>query len=352
MVQFTPPPALPSLNSPSTFNSRAIALFQWLTSTFIPEAEAVSADDFADFSPVLGHRNKIINGQFGIWQRGTSFTANDYTADRWLLQEGAGAACTVSRQSFAVGQTDVPGDPVYFLRFARGTAGTAESFVSQRIEDVRTLSGQTATVTFWVKASAATEIDINLNQSFGSGGSASTLVNTAVSTGESVATSWTKKSFSVSIPSINGKSLDGADDYLALGFYRQHDSTNPTADVDIANVSLVGGDATNEADPGAWRDITTELLLAQRYYTVIDTPTYGYFYGEANDSFIAGPSGVFSVQMRTSPTATFGGSATYTNCVNRDVSVTSDAWQHRLDKDAVDGLYRVIGIDYQFDAEL
>jgi len=65
--------------------------------------------------PLAGFRNRIINGNFDIWQRGTSFSvtaANTYTADRWLVFfDGTGATRTISQQSFTPGQIDVPNEP-------------------------------------------------------------------------------------------------------------------------------------------------------------------------------------------------------------------------------------------------
>jgi len=234
---------------------------------------SINGAGFSDF------RNKIINGQFNIDQRGdgsTGYTADGYTLDRWQLDEGTGEACTIGQGSFTLGQTDVPGNPENYLEWARGTAGSSLSKVSQRIEGVETLSGETVTRTFWVKASAATELRPMARQVFGTGGSPSSTV-TVTGTEVSVTTSWTKVSVSFSLPSVSGKTLgSNDDDYLEISFERDHDDTNATATVDIANVSLVKGDATAEADPGAWRDTATEGFMCKRYFTMLanhDTST-------------------------------------------------------------------------------
>ena len=42
-------------------------------------------------------KNKLINGNFNVWQRGTSFsTTTDYTADRWWLSHNA-TTCSVAQ---------------------------------------------------------------------------------------------------------------------------------------------------------------------------------------------------------------------------------------------------------------
>lgn len=44
-LDFTEAPTLPTLSDPETFNDRALALFSWLTGTFIPELEAITGSD-------------------------------------------------------------------------------------------------------------------------------------------------------------------------------------------------------------------------------------------------------------------------------------------------------------------
>jgi hypothetical protein len=100
-------------------------------------------------------KNKMLNGDFRIWQRGTSFTPTNgsFTADRWQNYfDGSGATRTYSQQTFTPGTAPVAGyESAFFLRLNQSVAGTSGTFneCNQSVEDVRTLAGQTATLSFW-----------------------------------------------------------------------------------------------------------------------------------------------------------------------------------------------------------
>ncbi|WP_353474780.1 hypothetical protein PVT71_14520 [Salipiger sp. H15] len=51
-ISLTPAPTLPSLNDPSTFNARALALFSWLTGTHIDELEGITGSDL--YATIVG----------------------------------------------------------------------------------------------------------------------------------------------------------------------------------------------------------------------------------------------------------------------------------------------------------
>lgn len=220
-------------------------------------------------------RNKIINPNFEISQRGTAFVAGTgprFTLDRWLI-DSAGSTIDASRQAFTLGQTAVPGEPAYFGRFGViSSAGVANyAMVGQRIEGVRTLAGKTAVVTFWAKADASKNIGVSLAQHFGTGGSPSAKVSVAPQTC-ALTTSWQKFRLNFTIPSIAGKILGTAGDFLQLYLWLDSGSDNTSQSgigqqsgtFDFARVQIEEGPAATAFEV---RPAAVEIGLCQRYFT-------------------------------------------------------------------------------------
>lgn len=211
-------------------------------------------------------KNKIINGDFGIWQRGTSFSTTSYGtyyADRYLGgTDGTGVTRTVSQQTFTPGTAPVAGyEGQYFLRINQSVAGTGAGFnvLDQSIEDVRTFAGQTVTVSFWAKADSARTISTNIGQVFGSGGSAT--VEPIGSTSYNLTTSWARYSATVSMPSIAGKTI-GTSSRIYLRFSLP---LNTTFTFDVWGVQLEAG-STATPFQTATGTKQGELAACQRYY--------------------------------------------------------------------------------------
>ena len=244
-------------------------------------------------SPYQGFRNKIINGDFSIWQRGTStsFTSTIFigAADRWYHVSSSGMGI-VGQGSLAPGT--IPGyDAQYFLISVNNNYSA--NFFSQRIEDVRTLAGRTVTLSFWVNnfGYGNNLISSSLTQNFGTGGSAE--VGTNLSNVPTI-NGWVRQSLTVTLPSISGKTI-GTNSYLKLQF-----STNSHFYVGIAGVQLEEGSV---ATPFEQRPIGTELALCQRYYQIGRLAASGYGSVATVDS---GAYGNFSfpTRMRITPTIT------------------------------------------------
>jgi hypothetical protein len=215
-------------------------------------------------------KNKFINGDFNIWQRGTSFNlpnnTNTYAADRMRVNsQFSSGTSSVSRQTFTPGTAPVAGyEGQYFQRI---TAGTTPSYIDtfQLIEDVRTFAGQTVTFSFWAKASTTATAQGYFIQNFGSGGSA----EAAAGSGSfALTTSWTRFSVTYAVPSISGKTV-GTSSYLAVGIYLSGGLTSSmTIDtwgwqVEASNTATAFQTATGT--------IQGELAACQRYLPAITT---------------------------------------------------------------------------------
>jgi hypothetical protein len=275
--------------------------------------------------PLAGMRNAIINGNFDIWQRGTSFTGSEYGADRWFNFR-VGSTCTMSRQTFTLGQTDVPGEPTYFCRMAVTSVAGAANIVAldQRIEDVRTLAGRQITISFWAKADAAKPIAVEAIQQFGTGGSPSAQVNT--SGGKfSLTSAWQRISATVSLPSIASKTL-GSDNnsHVAIRIYFDAGSDfNSRTDTlgqqsgtfDIAQVQVEAGPV---ATPFERRPIGVELALCERYYQAYTVGFTTYQVAGSGFNYRA----PLRTKMRDTPTRT-NSSVSYTNASGINSTATT-----------------------------
>jgi hypothetical protein len=202
-------------------------------------------------------KNAIINGDFGIWQRGTSFSAGAYNADRWYT--ASDATVTTSQQTFTAGTAPVAGyESQYFLRQAKSAGGTY-SQLQYRAEDVRIFANQVTTLSFWAKADSNVTLAPYCTQNFGSGGS--TQVDTALST-VAITTSWVRYSITFTPPSVSGKTI-GTSSYVQLTPTRI--STASAVTIDIWGVQW---EAANTASPFQTATGTKqgELAACQRYY--------------------------------------------------------------------------------------
>lgn len=234
-------------------------------------------------------RNAIINRNFDIWQRGTSFTSpinGSYTADRFRVNFAAdgGTLPTAihSRQSLTPGEVD---DSFYYYRLnvngAGASLGSASFYqITQSIEyGTRYLCGNNkkVTVSFYARSSITNKkIGIAGQQFYGTGGSPSA---TEILTGSvlSLTSSWQKFTITLTTNTLSGKTFGtNNDDYLRIDLWPVWGSSFSTrfgagaaetfvgsGNIDIAQLQVSSGDSALRFQPISFSE---ELGMCQRYF--------------------------------------------------------------------------------------
>ena len=293
-----------------------------------------------------GARNRIINGDMRISQRGTSFAtldpaADTYTLDRWAFK-GAGTTgrATISQD------TDVPNNT--FTSTLKAVVTTADSsiasgdgaWITQNIEgfNARDLIGTTFTLSFWVK-SPKTGIHC---VSFGNASSNRSFVSEYT---VNSANTWEQKSVTVAGGLItagtwdwtNGKGLSvnfalivGSTFQTTAGAWQTGNFFGTSNQVNVfdslANSFLLGGvqlEAGSVATPFERRSYGQELALCQRYFYQMTNRMLGFTLAGANTQshvYTTGSFG-FPVTMRAAPTLASGAAFTMESGSNGTVAL-------------------------------
>ena len=216
-------------------------------------------DDTASKAYTDAHRvgrNLLINGDFGVWQRGTSFPArpssgSGYVADRWL-QGGAVNLCACARNH----------DPVMgsTLAFTNVTPAHPIGYITQMIELGTTghneFQDENLTFSFYIKGVANADHDMGFQFRDGAAGVATQCQITDKKT-EQVG-QYTKCTGKVI---TKGLAIDPACTVLhaKLAFL----PTITSAKIVIAMAQVERGEAVTPFDH---RPIGLELALCQRYF--------------------------------------------------------------------------------------
>ena len=275
-------------------------------------------------------KNRVINGNFEFWQRGTTVTLVPNTL-RWLADRWTSAGFQQARHQ----RVSVTSPPTGLSsRFALRASSSTTAEVStgtriatrQKIESVNCydLAGKNVTLSFWIRFSSATFSSVtNTGQSSygdffytvmfnttttdsetGSDVSGDSQVFTPITNG-SLPTTWTKYTVTVAVPAgCNNISVNFQ--FGALGSTSSADSQY----YDVTEVQLEEGSI---ATPFERRSFGMELALCQRYYEKsydlnispgaatstgrASTPTNGYTSAIYVEAYVK-----YKVTKRTQPT--------------------------------------------------
>jgi hypothetical protein len=233
-------------------------------SYLVADSTQTTGLNWAGPSTIAG-KNKVMNGDFSIWQRGSTFTSlpsdtKNFFADRWYaIWNGSGSTRTLSRQSFSPGDTLGSYNPEYYMRYAISVVGTGNTYTnfSHKIEDVRTLAGQVVTLSAWMKADTNRSITPYFNQDHNTGVASINIPGAAWN----LTTSWQRFTFTTTLQSLSGKTIN-SNHSLQIYF----DCPASTAfSIDVWGVQVeAGSTATNFTT--ATGTTQGELAACQRYY--------------------------------------------------------------------------------------
>jgi hypothetical protein len=278
-------------------------------------------------APFAAGKNRLINGNMAVAQRGTSFTASNnnddaYTLDRWYILSDTNDVIDVTRA------TDVPTNGLYSIGLDVETVNKKFG-IAQIIEQQNSIGliGNTVTLSFKAKVSSTTKLDnvkaaivawsgtadavtSDIISAWGVEGTNPTLIanatyeNTPANLG--VTTSWASYSITAAIDTASTKNIlvfiwsDVTDTTLGDFLY-------------VTDAQLEAG-STATGFQTATGTIQGELAACQRYFYRLGNTVANEMVGIGGvfDPNFCYPIVFFPVELRGTPTFSFSAAADFT----------------------------------------
>jgi len=333
-------------------------------------------------TPMGAYKNRIINGDFKIAQRGTSFTGltnggATYTLDRWEWAEtGAPTAVMDVKQT-----TDHPYTPNGYcveidITTAQASPAADDACIfqqrieGQNLQDLRygAADAVSCTISFWAKSAVTGTFPLAIY---------CTGVARSYVTSYTITAADTWEYFSIVIPGdTSGNITNDNTERFKLTFALLSGSNDeapsfetwgPGADYAYSGLDQIAASASGNlriaelqlevgsvATPFEQRPYGVERMLCERYYWRGQDPfSWGNRYGAAGNTIMAAANLKPQTVMRDVPhTVAIVSAPNYQNCTSDDLYTTQE-WGavHRVIVTAT-GKYRAYGGTYELDAEL
>lgn len=282
--------------------------------------------------------NLLLNGDFRLDQRqagGTAaVTANDaYGPDGFKTsRNGASNTLSVQRVAFTAGQTDVPGNPRYYLRntFVYGTSASGNYIrLRQPIMNLRQFTGQTVTLSFYARCATSLDLSVELSGNFGSGGSPSSGENIQ---GKKVTLTpaWQRIDLVFHVPAWGDKTFGtNEDSHLILNLFFAAGSSFNTrlstlgaqnGTIDIAQAGLFIGDMREHPMPFKVYSDLDVIAQAQRFYVPVAA--------DFDYAIVPAPANTFANSYRINFPVPMHGVPTFTRSSVSEAALTSANLEH------------------------
>ena len=238
-------------------------------------------------SPFSGFKNYIINGNFDIWQRGTSQTTTGYgSADRWSSNINGNGTFQMSR---SIDDT-LNGRRINTYAASLVTVGTTtEIGLATRLEDMMRFAGKTLTLSFYAISDSTAPINVYYGRYY-----TSMIYSSSINVGNGVSSVLTKYTTTFTVPAYAGESYSPVNSFLEI-LIRQ--ARTIAGGFRVAQVQLEEGSV---ATPFEQRPYGLELSLCQRYYEQLEIGLTSGAISTANQYL--GQRFMFLVTKRTVPT--------------------------------------------------